>query len=341
MKGRSSQGRIVALGEVLLRLSPPGRKLIRQSSSLDIEVGGAEANVLAALSALGHETALVSCLPDNPLGSMAKATIASNGIDTRHIAVSDGRVGLYFFENGQGWRPSRIIYDREGSSFANADFTQWNLSDAIDGARLLHLSGITPALGEGPSKLALAAARIANELGVPVSFDGNFRAQLWAAWDSKPQQILAELIGCSDVLIGNHMDITLVTGREFSGDGEQRRKAAADAAFESFPRLKLIASTARHVFDSDRHGLSARVDTRNDEAQTEEIIVDGIIDRIGTGDAFAAGVLHRWLEGAGCESIARTGLALAALKHSITGDACFFEEEDIAAFWQGNRDVRR
>ncbi len=333
--------RVVALGELLLRLSPVGKKLIVQSQSLDVEVGGAEANVLSGLAALGHDCAMVSRVADNPLGQLVQATLRARGISTAYVGKAPGRMGLYFYESGQGLRSSAIAYDRAGSVFAQSALSDFDLDAALQGAALLHLSGITPALNAEASSLALAAARKARDLGIAVSFDGNYRAQLWAAWDSNPKTVLNELIAEADILFGNHRDIALVTGCTFSGQGPERRREAVETAFAHFPNLKVIASTARHVVDSDHHNISARVDTREDNAQTQEIAVTGIIDRIGTGDAFAAGVLHRWMEGADAKAMAETGLALGVLKHSLPGDMCLFSAADIDAFWSDARDVRR
>ncbi len=334
-------GTIVAMGELLLRLSPAGKKLVVQSQSLDIEVGGAEANVLAGLAALGHETAMISVVADNPLGALATGTLRSRGVSTQYVKSVPGRMGLYFYESGQGLRASAITYDRADSSFANAAIVDFDIDQILSGTKLLHLSGITPALGRQSSALALETAKRARELGVIVSFDGNYRPQLWAAWDSDPKSVLRELIGYADILFGNHRDISLVTGKSFSGDGAQRRREAVDTAFAEFPALKLIASTSRHVVDSDHHRISARVDQRGSHAQTDEIDVTGIIDRIGTGDAFAAGVLHEWLQQNNCQQMAETGLALGVLKHSLPGDMSCFNQADVAAFWSDARDVRR
>ena len=125
-----------------------------------------------------------------------------------------------------------------------------------------------------------------------VSFDGNYRAQLWEKWDSDPKEVLTRLVGQADILFGNHRDISLLLGRAFSGEGEERRREAADAMFAQFPGLNMIASTARHIVDADTHRISARIDSRDGSAQTDEVVVAGIIDRIGAGDAFAAGILH-------------------------------------------------
>jgi 2-dehydro-3-deoxygluconokinase len=334
-------GKIVALGEMLLRLSPAGKKLIVQSQALDIEVGGAEANVLAGLAALGHDTAMISVVAGNPLGALATSTLRARGVSTEYVAEKPGRMGLYFYESGQGLRASAITYDRADSVFAKATIADFDLDQILPGASILHLSGITPALGPASSELALAAAKRARELGVKVSFDGNYRAQLWDAWDSNPKTVLHELIGYADILFGNHRDISLVTGKSFSGEGAARRHEAVSTVFAEFPNLELVASTSRHVTDSDHHRISARVDRRDSHAQTDEIAVTGIIDRIGTGDAFAAGVLHEWLNGSDCQSMAETGLALCVLKHSLPGDMSCFSEADVKAFWSDARDVRR
>jgi 2-dehydro-3-deoxygluconokinase len=238
-------------------------------------------------------------------------------------------------------RATDVVYDRAHSSFAETPAEAWDWDALLKGVDRLHLSGITPALGPVSAQSALDAARAASDRGIAISFDGNWRGKLWARWDGDPREILSELVGQADLLFGNHRDISLLLGRDFSGDGEDRRQEASEAAFAAFPKLMTIASTARHVEDADRHRLSARIDTRNGHAQTDEITLAGIVDRIGAGDAFAAGVLHALRSGQGIDDAARTGLALAALKHSLPGDASLFRQADIDAFLTGGLDVRR
>lgn len=334
-------GPVVCFGEMLLRLSPPGNRLMVQAQSLDMVVGGAEANVAAALASLGHQTRMVTLLPDSPLGDKARAELGAAGVDTRFVARGSGRMGLYFMEPGAGLRPSSITYDRAGSAFAQADAATFDLAGALSGARLLHMSGITPALGANGVALAHAAVAAAQAAGVPICFDGNYRAQLWEGWDSNPRQVLTELVGAATVLIGNHRDISLLLGQTFSGDGAERRREAVEAAFAAFPKLELVSSTARHVVSSDHHRLAARVDTRAAKYQTAEIDVTGIVDRIGTGDAFAAGVLDAYISGGDAQAMADCGLALAALKHSLPGDFCLIGPGELAAFSAQGGDVRR
>ena len=334
-------GPVVCFGEMLLRLAPPGARMMVQAQSLDMVVGGAEANVAAALAALGQEARMVTLLPSSPLGDKAKADLGAAGVDTRFIARADGRMGLYFLEPGAGLRPSSITYDRAGSAFALASPDALHLKGALEGAALLHMSGITPALGPGGVALAEAAVAAAQDAGVPICFDGNYRALLWDAWDSDPRAILTRLVGAAKALIGNHRDISLLLGKTFSGDGAERRREAVEAAFDAFPNLELVASTARHVVSSDHHRIAARVDTRASKHQTAEIDVTGIVDRIGTGDAFAAGVLHQYLHGGNAQAMAECGLALAALKHSLPGDFCLIGPAELAAFSAQGGDVRR
>jgi len=332
---------VVCFGEMLLRLSPQRQIPLAQAGSVAIDVGGAEANVAAALASLGLPTRMLSVVPDNPLGRKAIAAIGASGSDARFIATAPGRIGLYFFEPPAGPIAGRVTYDRAGSSFALADPATLPFAQALDGASLLHMSGITPALGPDGVALARAAVAAAKDAGVPICFDGNYRANLWDAWDSDPRAILTELVSEATLMIGNHRDISLLLGQTFSGDGPDRRREAAEAAFAHFPNLQLIASTARHVETAGTHRLAARIDLRESHWQTDEVRIENIVDRIGTGDAYAAGMLRSWLKGGNAQDMAKSGLALAALKHGIPGDMVLVTEADLEAFDPAGGDVRR
>ena len=332
---------VTCFGELLLRLTPPGSQLMVQADSLELHPGGAEGNVAAALACLGHGVRFTGLVSDNALGDRAVTALRSAGVDTRFLARAPGRMGLYFMEDGAGPRPSAITYDRASSAFAQADPTAIDFAGALAGARLLHTGGITPALGPKGVVLSKAANAAAIATNVPICFDGNYRGALWSSWDCNPGAILRQLVGDATILIGNHRDISLLLGKAFSGEGADRRREAAEAAFTAFPKLQLIASTARHLVTSDHHRIAARVDSRKGSYQTDEIDVTGIVERIGTGDAFAAGVLHAWLGSGDEAAMAETGLALTALKHTVPGDLCLINGATLEDFSASGGDVRR
>jgi 2-dehydro-3-deoxygluconokinase len=334
-------GRFVAFGEIMLRLSPPGRELLLQTPKLDVWIAGAEANVASALAQLGHDVRMVSALPDDPLGDRAFRTLRGLGVDVSGIRRGPGRMGLYFVETGAGIRPIEVHYDRAHSLFADMPADAWDWDRLLEGADRLHLSGITPALGANGTHAALAAADAATRLNVPISFDGNYRSRLWEAWDGRPAETLHRLVGQADILFGNHRDVALLLGRPFSGEGSARRREAALAAFQAYPKLRLIASTARRVESTDHHALSARIDTPDHAFETEELPVAGIVDRIGTGDAFAAGVLHAFRKGLGIEEMAGLGQRLSFLKHTMPGDTLIIEESRLLHLAIGGGDARR
>jgi 2-dehydro-3-deoxygluconokinase len=342
MAGRLGDGASLCFGELLVRLSTPGNLLLSQGASLDMVVGGAEANVAVGLASLGRQSRMVSRLPDNSLGEMVRGVLRSHNVDCASVATAaEGRMGLYFLESGAGARASRITYDRKGSSFALSGPSDYDWDALLEGVSHLHLSGITPALGDGPAQAALAAARAARAKGLFVSIDGNYRAQLWAERDIDPRMTLLDLFAQADLLFANHRDFSLLLDRSYSGDGPERRREAALAAFEAFPNLQMIASTARRAEEADRQFLAARIDTRDQAVQTDELLITNIVDRIGTGDAFATGVLYALGEGQALGEIAQTGLAVAALKHSISGDLCLVSRGQLDAFLGGQLDVQR
>ena len=332
---------VAALGEILVRLATSDKKLLRTATSLDVTVAGAEANVIAALSSLGHSTRMISRLPDGDLGELARGTLRMAGIDCRHIATAEGRMGLYFLTPGAGLRASDILYDRADSVFALAGSDDFEWDDCLAGITHLHLSGVTPALGPRSAQLALHAAHQAKKRGIVVVFDGNYRASLWNKWDSNPRNILNQLVGSADIFFGNHRDVSLLLDRQFDGDGADRRRHAAEAIMTAFPNLTLVASTARTVVDANHNRISVRVDTPDQCHQTNEVQLNTIVDRIGAGDAFAAGILHGMLTGADLKRTAHYGLALTCLKHSIPGDFALVTRKNLEEFTIDASDVKR
>jgi 2-dehydro-3-deoxygluconokinase len=336
--------RVICFGELLLRLGPPGRQLWLQSPQLDVHVGGAEANVAVALAGCGHAAAMVSVVPDNALGTAALRELRRYGVDVASVLRGDGRMGLYFLGSGAIQRPSEVIYDRADSAFARAPADRFDWPVLLRGADALHVSGITPALGATASDAASRAIDAAGSGGLLVSFDGNFRPKLWEAWGGDPRASLRRLFAGAGLLFADHRDIAVVLGPEVASDSETDAFAsAARAAFAAFPMLRRMASTVRVQHSVDHHTLSARMLTRDGGVHSTPVYeVTPIVDRIGTGDAFAAGVLHGLLSELDDASALHFGLAAACLKHSVPGDFNLVCADEIASFISSGRlDVRR
>jgi 2-dehydro-3-deoxygluconokinase len=329
--------RVICFGELLLRLSAPGRQLLLQSPQLEVCVGGAEANVAVSLAKLGHDAAMVSAVADNALGEAALGELRRHGVDVRNVQQCAGRMGLYFLTPGAGQRPSEVLYDRATSAFVNASGGEHDWPALLRGADWLHVSGVTPALGQNTADATLIAMRAARAAGVKVSFDGNFRPMLWQAWQGDAPNILRSLFAEADLLFANERDIEVVLGQRFAqGDARQRFHVAAAAAFNTFPSLQRMAATVREQINVDHHRLSALSALRNGtQHETPRHEVGPIVDRIGTGDAFAAGVLHGILAGMDDDAGLEFGLAAACLKHSVPGDFNPLTEADIHAFAAG------
>lgn len=336
-------GRVVCFGEILMRLSAPGRELLLQTPRLDVHFGGAEANVAVSLARLGHDAVMVSTLPSGPLGDAALGELRRHGVDTRSIRRRDGRMGVYYMASGALHRPSDIIYDRADSAFALDPDSHNDWHDLLDGATWLHTSGITPAVSAAGAEAALRAVDAAVARGVAVSLDGNYRQKLWAARGVPAAPILARLAERATLLFGNDRDVGLILGIDIPGrDPEERFARAAEAAFAAFPRLRLMAATVRGHETVDRQELSGLMADRERLYRTGTHALTGIVDRIGGGDAFAAGLLHGLLARLEPAETLDFAVAAACLKHSIPGDANLAGLADMRAFLAEEAlDVRR
>jgi len=331
-------------GELLLRLAAPDRQRLLQTPSLDVHIGGAEANVAVSLAAFGHDAGMISLVADNPLGAAATGELRRHGVDTSRIRAAHGRMGLYFLVPGAIHRPSEVIYDRADSAFALADPAAYDWPALLQGAQWLHLSGVSPALGPEAANATIAAAAAAQALGVRVSFDGNFRPKLWERWNGDAAGILRQIMARADVLFADHRDIAVVLGMRFDqAEAHERVQAAADAAFAAFPSLQTLACTHRVAHSVDHHTLSAQLCRRGaGSVFAPPMEVAGIVDRIGGGDAFAAGVLHGLVTELPAEAAIGFGLAAACLKHSVPGDFNLVSLAEVQSLVDERRfDVRR
>lgn len=336
--------RFVFFGELLLRLSAPGRELILQTPRFDVHVGGAEANVAVSLARFGHDSAMVGTVAANPLGEAAVGELRRHGVRTDGVRAVPGRMGLYFLATGALSRPSEIVYDRADSAFAKhaAEGRDW--PRLLAGADWLHVSGVTPAVSEAAGVTALHAVRAAVDAGVKVSFDCNYRQKLWEARGTDGRAVLRELASHATLLFGNQRDIALMlaTGFDQVPAGE-RFAAAAQAAFQAFPRLERIASTIRSHDSVDCQDLAGQMAMRDGALlRTASRGMTGIVDRIGGGDAFAAGLLHGIATGMDGQAALEFAVAAGVLKHSVPGDASLVSLADVeACVAGGGLDVRR
>jgi len=336
-------GRVLCFGELLMRLSAPDHELLLQSARLDARFGGAEVNVAVSLARLGDASRLLSAVPDNALGVAALGEVRRHGVETAFVRQAPGRLGLYFLTPGAVRRPSEVLYDRAGSVFAETAPEDFDVEAALEGCDWLHVSGISPAVGPKASACVLALVGAAKARGVKVSFDGNYRAKMWAAWRGDGPAVLRQILQSADVLFGDERDVALVLGQTFEGDLMARRQAAAQAAFDAFPSLERICATVRVEHSVEDQELSATLHTRQGGVgQAQALRLSGIVDRIGTGDAFAAGVLHGLLHQWSDARILGFGLAAAAFKHSVPGDFNLATEAAILeAMADSNLSVRR
>jgi 2-dehydro-3-deoxygluconokinase len=327
---------VVCLGELLLRLSAPGAERLLQSPRFDIAIGGAEANVAVSLARFGHHVRLASVVSDNDLGSVALGEVAKHGVGISEVVRVAGRMGIYFLAPGAVTRPSQVLYDRANSAFATrADALKPEA--VLEGAAWLHVSGVTPAIGATASKATIDMVEAAARGEVQVSFDGNYRGQMWAAWQGDGPAILRQILATATIAFINERDLDLILGQDFKS-----RELAYQAAFDTFPKLQWIAATTRTLASVSQQSLGAELVSRTGRwtSRTYELI--GIIDRIGGGDAFAAGVLHGLIGGRDPQYCIDFGAAAGAIKHSIPGDFNLTSIAEIeATMTQGGLDVRR
>lgn len=320
--------KIVTIGEIMLRLSPPDQQRFVQSSSFEIEFGGSEANVGAALAFWGENAAHLSAFPDHELGMAASSYLRKNGIDTSYISYQEGRMGVYFLEKGAMQRSSKIIYDRKDSVFSNYDGSELDWDEVLDQADWFHWSGITPALSQACADLTLTALSECEARGIMVSGDPNYRSNLWK-YGKRPEDIMPDLLEKTNLIIGGQRDIEQCYGKDFSDFSE-----AKQWVFEKISGLQYMASTDRTSYSSSANGFSATLYTRETTNTSKHYEITHIVDRVGSGDAFAAGLIYGLLYFTPKEAI-DFGTVCGVLKHSVPGDVLNCSKEEVLEIMAG------
>lgn len=332
--------RIVTFGELLLRLNPPGHERLVQASQFEVRFTGAEANVAVMLAGLGVEAACVSRVPDSEIGQACIDFLRRFGIDTRHIARGGERLGLFYLETGAAQRASKVIYDRDHSALRSIGPDAFDWPGILDGADWFHFSGTAPALGE-PVRAALrqglAAAR---ERGIRVSCDLNYRAKLWSPAEAR--EVMTGLMPSVDVLIGNEEDATTVFGISAEGSDVTRGELVV-ASYQQVAERLVEKFGFDHVATTLRTSISASVNrwagllydgSTHHLSRTYEI--SPIVDRVGGGDSFSAGLIFSFLHELGPQACVEFAAAASCLKHSIPGDLALISRAEIEALLAGD-----
>jgi 2-dehydro-3-deoxygluconokinase len=317
--------RIVTFGEIMLRLKAPGHERLFQSPHLEATFGGAESNVAVSLANYGLDTAFVTVLPTNSVGDAAIVELRQFGVDTRLIHRGGERVGTYYLEAGAAQRPSRVVYDRSYSSIATARPTDFDWDAIFSGADWFHVSGITPGLSASAADLSLEAVREARIRGVTVSCDYNHRSNLWKYGKSAPE-VMRELVKQVQVGIANEEDCQSALGIELDVDiaggllDHERYRHLAERVLQEFPNLEKQVITLRESRSADNNGWGACLHDGQEFRLSRRYEITDIVDRVGSGDAFAAGLIYGHLAYADDQRALEFATAAGCLKHSIPGD---------------------
>lgn len=306
--------RFVNLGEIMLRLKAPAHERLLQSPAFEATFGGSEANVAISLANFGLDASFVTALPPNDIGDLALAELRRFGVDTSHVVQSGDRIGIYYLEAGSNQRPSKVIYDRGGSSLAEADAGRFDWAAIFSNAAWFHISGITPALSPMAAELSLEACRQAKRHGVSISCDFNHRSRLWQYGKSAPE-IMPSLVELADVGIGNASNCRSSLGIE-----AENHEALARKVTQRFPNLSALALTNRQSQSADRNVLSASLWSQGDYIEGPRYKIRDIVDRVGGGDAFAAGLIFGLSRFDDRSKALAFATAAGCLKHTIPGD---------------------
>lgn len=318
--------KVITMGEIMLRLSTPNNERIIQADEFDVNYGGGEANVAVSLSNYGYETEYVTAVPDNPIGECAVAALRKHNVGTKFISRSGERLGIYYLESGSAMRASNVIYDRAHSSISTAKPEEFDFDEIFKDACWFHFTGITPAVSDSAAKLTKIALIAAKKAGVTVSCDLNFRKKLWSS--EKAKEIMTDLMQYVDVCIGNEEDAEKVLGFKAKATdvtkGELNLAGYEDIFNQMADRFgfKYIFSSLRQSYSASNNGWSACVmDGKTRKFyHSKTYQITPIVDRVGGGDAFAAGCITGLLDSKDMEGALEFAVAASALKHTIPGD---------------------
>ncbi len=331
--------KIVTFGELMLRLAPEGYLRFVQSDKFQATFGGAEANVAVSLANYGEDVAFVTKLPNHEIGQMAVNSLRKFGVDTSKIVRGGNRVGIYYCEKGASQRPSKVIYDRAGASIAEAECTDFDWNKIFEGVTWFHVTGITPALSKKTAQVTIEACKAAKALGITVSTDLNYRKKLWTKDEAK--ETMTEVCKYVDYCIANEEDAKDVFGIEAENTDIESGKLNREGYISVAKQLtdmfgfKGVAITLRESISANDNKWSAMLYT-DSEAYFSRKYDMHIVDRVGGGDSFGAGLIYSLVNGFDSQKAIEFAVAASCLKHSVEGDYNMVSVAEVEALAKGS-----
>jgi len=332
---------VVTFGELMLRLAPPGFERFLQSPQFVATFGGGEANVAVALAGFGIPAAYVTVFPPNhPIADAAVGELRRFGVDPSKIVRKPGRMPVYYVEPGANQRPSKVVYDRSDSAIALAKPGDVDWDATFQGAGWFHITGITPALSATAAELSLESVRKAQEKGLTVSCDLNYRKNLWK-YGKSAAEVMRELVKYVDVAIANEEDCQMALGIKVDVDVHSGKldvtqyEALTSKVLADYPNLKMIAVTLRESFSASHNGWAACLNDRDNFMVSRRYDITHIVDRVGGGDCFAGGLIYGLLNMPDHQDALEFAVAASCLKHSIPGDFNRFSVDEVKGLIKG------
>ncbi len=335
--------RIVTFGEIMLRLKSVGVERFFQQPMLEATFGGGEANVAVSLANYGMDASFVTVLPENDIAAACVRELRSFGVDTRSIVYTPGRIGIYFLETGAVQRPSKVIYDREGSAIAKAVPGMIDWQKAFSGATWFHVTGITPAISEGAKELAIESVKAAKALGLHVSCDLNYRKNLWK-YGKSASEVMPELVKYVDTVIANEEDVQKALGisaESAASVDEGNIDTAlyaniAKAVMKAYPNVSRVAITLRESKSANHNDWSACLYNGKEFILSRKYSITHIVDRVGGGDSFSGGLIYGLNTYEDDKTALEFAVAASCLKHTVPGDYNRVSVKEVESLMKGS-----
>lgn len=337
--------KIVTFGEIMLRLTPPGREVILQTPQFIATPGGAEANVAISLANYGEKASYVTALPENLIADAIVGELKRFNVNTENIIRCGDRVGTYYTQTGSVMRPSKVIYDRAHSSIAEVKPGDFDWDSILEDTKWFHVTGITPAIASGTAEVTLEALRKCREKNITVSCDLNYRKKLWK-WGKPPVEVMSEVAEYVDVMIANEEDCQKCLGIELDVDvtsgslDSSKYRVLASKVMAMFPQVSYLAVSLRESVSADHNNWSGVLATRDAFYESRKYSITNIVDRIGGGDSFGAGLIYGLNHLEGDQAAIEFAIAASAIKHTVYGDFNRVSKEDVLNLMGGDASGR-